>query len=223
MPTDYPTVYVLIADGRARDALAARIRGAGWHAETFASLPVFLAHPRAPGPGCLLLDVELAGLCGLDVQRMMAIARDTPVISWSAHIAAGQWLEAVRQGLARSQAALAEARQVNGLRAAWSNLTARERQVMALVTAGLLNKQIGGELGISEVTVKQHRGSLMRKMNADSLPDLVRMADRLAVLPPRAQALPARRGRSVMNIAARSVSVRAHETFRSGTQAQGGA
>lgn len=220
MHASLQTVFILSADREVRASLASLIAAGGWRAEWFASAGEFLSHPRPQGATCLLLDVDLPGFRGVDVQRLLTLARDVPVVFHSGAPAAASLTDSIRQALRRSEAALADAQRLLELRAAWSSLTPRERQIMALVVTGLLNKQVGGELGISEVTVKQHRGQLMRKMNADSLADLVRMADRLNI--PSTPRI-ARRAFSGMNIARGSVSVRAHETFRSSPQAQGGA
>jgi FixJ family two-component response regulator len=214
-----PTVFVLSADPVVRASLAASIAGGGWRAETFASAAEFLAQPRPRVAACLLLDLDLPGFRGVDVQRLLAVSREVPVVFYSGSPDAAVLGDSIRQALRRSEAALADAQKLLELRAAWASLTPREREIMALVVTGLLNKQVGGELGISEVTVKQHRGQLMRKMNADSLADLVRMADRLNIA---SAPVPSRALRRV-NIAPGSVSVRGHETFRTSPQAQVGA
>jgi FixJ family two-component response regulator len=196
------TVFVVDDDISVRESLEALIESAGWKAQTFASAEDFLAHPRRHAPSCLVLDVNLPDLNGLDLQSQMAADRvGMPIIILTGHgdvpttvramkagavefltkpFGADVLLEAIRDAIARSHAAISEEMEMRGVRERHATLTAREAQVMALVTSGLLNKQVGGELGISEITVKAHRGSVMRKMGADSLPDLVRMAAQLA-------------------------------------------
>jgi FixJ family two-component response regulator len=220
MQAPLPTVLILSADAALRATLAALVVRHGWRAEGFATAAELLSHPRPQGATCLLFDLDLPGFRGVDLQRLLGVARDVPVVFHSGTPAPGSLTDSIRQALRRSEAALADAQKLLELRAAWLSLTPREREIMALVVTGLLNKQVGGELGISEVTVKQHRGQLMRKMNADSLADLVRMADRLNI--PSTPRLARRPFRGV-NITRGSVSVRGHEAFRPGTQAQGGA
>lgn len=196
-----PVVFVVDDDVSVRESLELLIRWAGWKPETFSSAREFLAHPSAEAPSCLVLDVELPGLTGLDLQKRIAAERsEMPIIFITGHgdipktvqamkagavefltkpFADGVLLEAVRQAIERSRAALAEAAEVKALRERYASLTRREREVMALVVAGLLNKQVGAELGTSEITVKAHRGQVMRKMQASSLADLVRSAARL--------------------------------------------
>jgi FixJ family two-component response regulator len=193
-----PIVFVVDDDVSVRESLELLIRYAGWRPETFATASAFLAHPRVIVPSCLVLDVSLPDLNGLDLQRLMAADRiDTPIIFITGHgdvpmsvramkAGAAEFLEkpfaddvlldAIRLCLERSRAALGEEEGRNALRLRYATLTDREREVMTLVVSGLLNKHIGAELGISEITVKWHRGSTMRKMKAHSLADLVRMA-----------------------------------------------
>ena len=202
MPDLTPIVFVVDDDVSVREALAPLLRTAGWHAETFASAQDFLLRPPPAVPCCLILDVALPGLNGLDLQQQLAARPDMPIVFITGHgdiptsvraIKAGAvefltkpfttdvLLAAVRTAIGMSGAALNEALQLRALRECYQSLSPRELQVMALVVAGLLNKQVGAELGISEITVKAHRGQVMRKMKAESLPDLVAMAARLNV------------------------------------------
>jgi FixJ family two-component response regulator len=198
-----PIVFVVDDDISVRESLEAMIGCEGWQPETFASAQEFLACPRALVPSCLVLDVSLPGLNGLDLQKLVAVERtDMPVIFITGVIdvrmavqamKAGAvefltkpfgdavLLSAIRQALERSRAALARQAQMRTLWNCYASLTRRERQVMALVVSGLLNKQVGGELDISEITVKAHRGQVMQKMKAGSLAELVKMAARLPV------------------------------------------
>src|SRR6266852_9002075 len=196
-----PRVFVVDDDISVRESLELLIRCAGWQAETFASAQEFLARPRAVAPSCLVLDVSMPGLNGLDLQQRVAVERaDVPIIFITGHgdvpmsvqaMKAGAvefltkpfgddiLLSAIRNAIERSQATLGREAELRTLRDCYASLTPRERQVMALIASGLLNKQVGGELNISEITVKAHRGQVMRKMKADSLADLVTMAARL--------------------------------------------
>jgi FixJ family two-component response regulator len=200
-----PVVFVVDDDISVRESLELLIRSAGWQPETFASGQEFLARPRALVPSCLVLDVTLPGLNGLDLQKRVAADRiDMPIIFITGYgdvpmtvqaMKAGAiefltkpfeddvLLSSIRHALERSRAALDHEAELRALRDRHASLTPREREIMALVVRGKLNKQVGGELGISEITVKGHRGHMMRKMKADSLPDLVTMAARLR-LPP---------------------------------------
>lgn len=198
-----PIVFVVDDDISVRESLEPLIRSAGWQPKTFASAQEFLDHPRALVPNCLVLDISLPGLNGLELQRRVAVERtDVPIIFITGHgdvpktvqaMKAGAvefltkpfsdevLLSAIRQALERSRLVLCHEAEMQALRDCYASLTPREQQVMALVVSGLLNKQVGGELGISEITVKAHRGKVMQKMKADSLPDLVKMSARLGV------------------------------------------
>ncbi len=200
-----PIVFVVDDDVSVRESLESLIRCEDWQPETFASAQEFLDYPRVHVPNCLVLDVSLPGLNGLDLQRIVADERtDLPIIFITGHgdvpmtvqaMKAGAvefltkpfnddvLLTAIRAALERSRAALSLEAEMRVLRDRYVSLTQRERQVMALVVSGLLNKQVGGELGISEITVKAHRGKVMQKMKADSLADLVKMATRLRPVP----------------------------------------
>jgi FixJ family two-component response regulator len=196
-----PIVFVVDDDVSVRESLELLIRCEGWQPKTFASAQKFLDQPRVRIPNCLVLDVSLPGLTGLDLQRLVAGERtDMPIIFITGHgdvpmtvqaMKAGAvefltkpfsddvLLRAIRAALERSRVALSLEAEMRVLRDCYASLTQREREVMALVVSGLLNKQVGGELGISEITVKAHRGKVMQKMKADSLADLVKMATRL--------------------------------------------
>jgi FixJ family two-component response regulator len=201
MPQTTPIVFVVDDDLSVRESLEGLIRFEGWQPETFGSAQEFLAHPRVSAPSCLVLDVSLPGLSGLDLQRSIAIERhEMPIIFITGHgdvpmtvraMKAGAQefltkpfndevlLTAIRGALERSRVALSRELEMKALRDCYASLTARERQVMSLVVSGLLNKQVGDELGISEITVKAHRGRVMEKMKADSIADLVRIAGKL--------------------------------------------
>jgi FixJ family two-component response regulator len=198
-----PIVYVVDGDAAARDSLEGLARLEGWRVETFASAEAFLSRPRVPGPSCLVLDATLPRCGGLEVQRRLAVERpDLPIIFTTdrgdvavtvAAMKAGaaeflmkpldeaRLTGAIRHAMVHSRAMLDREAAQQALQGRYADLSQRERQVMALVASGLLNKQVGGELGISEVTVKAHRGQVMRKMRAGSLVDLVHMADRLGL------------------------------------------
>jgi FixJ family two-component response regulator len=201
-----PIVFVVDDDISVRESLELLIRCAGWQPETFASAQEFLARARVLVPSCLVLDVSLPGLNGLDLQKLVAVERtDMPIIFITGYgdvpmtvqaMKAGAvefltkpfsddvLLSAIRHAIERSRTALDHEAEMQALRDCYASLTGREREVMALVVSGRLNKQVGGELDISEITVKAHRGQVMRKMKADSLADLVNMAGRLRVPPP---------------------------------------
>jgi len=202
MPDAPAFVFVVDDDVSVRDSLELLIRTAGWQPEIFASAQEFLARSRPAVPCCLVLDATLPGLSGLELQVRLAERTDMPIIFISGHGDVPMTVQAMKAGaiefltkpfrddvllgaisgaLERSRAALRKEAEIGALRDSYQSLTPREQQVMSLVVAGLLNKQVGGELGISEITVKAHRGQVMRKMRADSLPDLVTKAARLGV------------------------------------------
>jgi len=202
MPAVSPIVFVIDDDISVRESLELLIQTAGWQPETFVSGLDFLARPRATVPCCLLLDVTLPGLNGLELQRQLADRTEMPIIFITGHgdvpmtvqamkagavefltkpLKADVLLDAIRGAIERSRSALRLHSEIRALKECYESLTSREREVMALVVSGLLNKQVGGKLGISEITVKAHRGQVMRKMKADSLPDLVTMAARLGL------------------------------------------
>jgi len=205
LPHAKSIVFVVDDDVSVRESLELLIRCAGWQPETFASAREFLARPRVLTPSCLVLDVSLPGLNGLDLQKRIAADRsDMPIIFITGYgdvpmtvqaMKAGAvefltkpfgddvLLNAIRHALERSHTALGHEAEIRALRDCHASLSRREREVMALVVSGLLNKQVGGELGISEITVKAHRGKVMRKMKADSLADLVKMDARLRLAP----------------------------------------
>jgi len=200
-----PIVFVVDDDISLRESLELLIRCEGWQPETFASAQEFLKRPRVLVPSCLVLDFSLPGLNGLELQKRVAVERrDMPVIFVTGYgdvpitvqaMKAGAvefftkpfsedaLLSAIRSALERSRVALGREVEMRVLQERYAALSRRERQVMALVVSGLLNKQIGGELGISEITVKAHRGKVMQKMNAHSLADLVRMDAKLQPAP----------------------------------------
>jgi FixJ family two-component response regulator len=208
MPDVTSIVFIVDDDVSVRESLELLIRTAGWEPEVFASAQEFLSRPRPAVPCCLVLDVTLPGLSGFELQQQLTGWTDMPIIFITGYgdipmtvqaMKAGAvefltkpfrddvLLDAIRGAIERSRAALRHDSELQVLRDCYATLTPREREVMALVVSGLLNKQVGGELGINEATVKAHRGQVMRKMKADSLPELVIMAIQLG-LPPAVKA-----------------------------------
>ena len=200
-----PIVFVVDDDISVRESLELLIRCEGWQPETFSSGQEFLTRPRVLVPSCLVLDFSLPGLNGLELQKRMTVERtDMPIIFITGYrdvpmtvqamkagavefltkpFSEGALVSAIRAALEHSRVVLSQGAEMRVLHDRYAALSSRERQVMALVVSGLLNKQVGGELGISEITVKAHRGKVMQKMKADSLPDLVRMAAKLRPAP----------------------------------------
>lgn len=196
-----PIVFVVDDDISVRESLEALIRLEGLEVQTFSSALEFLEYPRISAPSCMVLDVSLPGLNGLELQkRVSSEQRDMPIIFITGHgdipmtvqaMKAGAvefltkpfsddiLLNAIRNAVERSKAVMARDEELRSLKNQYARLTPREREVMRLVVVGFMNKQIAGELGISEITVKAHRGCMMRKMKADSLAELVHMAARL--------------------------------------------
>lgn len=201
-----PIVFVVDDDVSVRESLELMIRSEGWRPEIFESARDFLSRPPEETPSCLLLDIELPGLDGLELQERIAADRsEMPIIFITGHadvpktvramkagavefltkpLADDVLLQAIRRALERSREALGEAAELKVLRGRYASLTRSEREVMRRVVAGLLNKEVAAELGRSEVTVKAHRGKVMGKMCAGSLADLVRMATRLSLPAP---------------------------------------
>lgn len=195
------TVYVVDDDASVRASLSLLVESEGWQPEAYASAREFLSRPRIIAPSCLLLDLNLPEVSGLELQRRIAGDRvempiifitgcgDVPTTVLAMKAGAMEFLTkplgrdallgAIRSALGRSAASLEQAAELRMLRDSYESLSPREREVMERVVRGRLNKQIGGDLGISEITVKCHRGRMMRKMKARSLPELVNMAARL--------------------------------------------
>jgi FixJ family two-component response regulator len=198
-----PVVLVIDDDAGLRDALSSLFRSVGLQVKTYASAAEFLQSKLPDGPSCMVLDVRLPGLSGLDFQAELAKANiRIPIVFMTGHgdipmtvraMKAGaveflpkpfrdqDMLDAVQTGLEIDRDRRRHAADLSKLRVSFETLTPREQEIMALVTAGLMNKQIAGEIGVSEVTVKLHRGNVMRKMGAKSLAELVRMADALGI------------------------------------------
>jgi FixJ family two-component response regulator len=198
---DMPLVFVVDDDISVRESLELLIRHEGWQVETFESASEFLDHPRSLVPSCLILDVSMPGFNGLELQKRVAAERsEMPIIFITGHgdipiavqaMKAGavefltkpfndeSLLNAIRNAIARSRSLVDRNAELQALKSRYARLTSREREVFALVVAGLLNKQVGDELSISETTVKAHRGCVMHKMKAESLAELVQMAARL--------------------------------------------
>ena len=203
-PDAMSIVFVVDDDVSVRESLELLLQSEGWQPELFVSAQEFLSRPRPTVPCCLILDVNLPELNGLELQKQLADRNDMPIVFISGcadvpmsvqAMKAGAvefltkplqhdvLLKVIRDAIERSREALCLDSEMQTLRGCYESLSQREREVMALVVSGLLNKQVGGELGISEITVKAHRGQVMRKMKADSLPDLVTMAARLGLRP----------------------------------------
>ncbi len=204
-----PTVFVIDYDADLREALSSLFRSVGQQVKALATAPEFLQIKLPEGPTCLVLDVRLPGLSGLDFQAELTRAKiDIPIVFMTGHgdipmtvraMKAGaveflpkpfrdqDMLDAVQTGLERDRGRRKNASETAKLKASFDTLTAREQEIMGLVTAGLMNKQIAGQLGVSEITVKVHRGNVTRKMGAKSFAELVRMADALGIRRPRSQ------------------------------------
>ncbi|MGA2849218.1 MAG: response regulator [Terracidiphilus sp.] len=206
-----PVVFVVDPDGAMRESMERLIRCEGWHPETFSSAEEFLSYPVELAPGCMILDVCLPGMSGLELQKcatakchhiptvFLSSREDIPTTVDAMKAGAIEFLlkpfqpegllSAIREGLERSRIVMARKKQKAAIQKCYTSLSLRERQVMALVSSGLLNKEVGCELGISEITVKAHRGQVMRKMQATSLADLVKMAGKLGLAKAREAAM----------------------------------
>ena len=204
-PEPKAVIAIVDDDPSVRRGLERLIRSAGWKAEAYASAQEFLASPRADAPSCLVLDLQLPGLSGLDLQKRMAeVGLETPIVFLTGHgnipasvqaMKAGavefltkpfdeeDLLRAIQEAIERDRRTRQQHAGMRDLRDRYESLTAREQEVLRQVVSGLLNKQIAAELGITEDTVKFHRGHIMRKMRADSLADLVRIAEKLGIGP----------------------------------------
>ena len=206
-PQDKAIVFVVDDDVSVRESLELLIDFAGWQPETFASAEEFLARPRVLKPSCLVLDISLPNLNGLELQKLIATDRvDMPIIFITGHVDVPMTVQAMKAGavefltkpiddevllsaisnaIKRSAAAIGGHAELEALRDLYASLTPREREVMEMVVSGMLNKQIALKLGITEITVKAHRGKVMLKMKADSIADLVKIAVRLSIAPAR--------------------------------------
>lgn len=203
MSTERPMVFVVDDDQRVREALSNLLSSAGYLVATFASAAAFLAFEKPDHPGCLVLDLNLPGVSGLELQEQLAAAPAPPIVFITGHGDVPSTVRAMKKGaveflqkpftetdllraidaaIALDQTARLKRSELEILRERYALLTPRERDVLPLVVSGLLNKQTAAELGTSEITVRVHRGQIMRKMAARSLPDLVRMADKLGLL-----------------------------------------
>ncbi|MGB9290482.1 MAG: response regulator transcription factor [Terracidiphilus sp.] len=204
VPNTSPTVFVVDDDISVRESLEFLIRDEGWQVEAFTSAEEFLNRPREFVPSCLVLDISMPGLNGLELQKRLAVERpEIPIIFLTGHgdipktvqamkagavefltkpFSGSTLLSAVNKAIARSAALIARDAELRALKARYARLTSREREVLDLVVMGKSNKEVANELGISEVTVKAHRGSMMQKMGAGSLAELVNQAAKLRLL-----------------------------------------